>query len=128
MSDLAFTYDALPMRVVFGPGYLARLPDETDRLDLRRILVLSTPGQRGLAEQVASVLGHRAVGIFDRARMHVPVQTATEAAGVAADLGAGGRVAAGGGSTIGLAKALALQANLPFVAVPTTSSLACPPR
>jgi maleylacetate reductase len=28
-----FTYQALPMRVVFGPGSLASLPDEVEALD-----------------------------------------------------------------------------------------------
>ncbi|MCE0765541.1 maleylacetate reductase [Pseudonocardia kujensis] len=116
----AVTYEALPMRVVFGPGSLGRLGEETERLGLRRLLVLSTPGQRVLAERVAAVLGDHAVGIHDRARMHVPVHTVDGAAKAAAELVADGCVAAGGGSTVGLAKALALRAGLPYVALPTT--------
>ena len=113
-------YEALPMRVVFGPGSLARMGEETDRVGLRRVLVLSTPGQRRLAERVAAVLGDRAVGIHDRARRHVPVPTVDEAAKTLTEVGADGCVAAGGGSTIGLAKALALRTGLPYVALPTT--------
>jgi maleylacetate reductase len=52
--------------------------------------------------------------------MHVPTATVSEACAAARDRGADGCVAVGGGSTIGLAKALALRHGLPIVAVPTT--------
>ncbi len=43
-------------------------------------------------------------------------------------LDADGYVAIGGGSTIGVAKALALETSLPIIAVPTTiNELAQPP-
>ncbi|MDI3406236.1 maleylacetate reductase [Streptomyces cavernicola] len=116
----SFVYDALPMRVVFGSGSLARVADEVERLGLQRVLVLCTPQQRELADQVAELLGNRAAGVFDQARMHVPVETVEAAGTVAVDLEADGWVAAGGGSTIGLGKALALRTGLPVVAVPTT--------
>ena len=48
-----FTYDALPIRVVFGAGTLTQLPDEAGRLGLAHVLVLSTPGQRALGQRVA---------------------------------------------------------------------------
>ena len=115
-----FIYDALPGRVVFGTGYLARLAEEIERLVCRRALVLCTPRQRPLAELVAGHLGAQAAGIYDRAAMHVPVETAEEARAAAARLGADCCVAVGGGSTIGLAKAIALTAALPIIALPTT--------
>lgn len=115
-----FTYDALPMRVVFGSGSIEQLAAETDRLGLRRVLVLSTPQQRDLADRAASLMGKSAVGVFDSARMHVPVETVEAAESVASELAIDGCVAVGGGSTIGLAKALALGSDLGIVAVPTT--------
>lgn len=115
-----FVYDALPMRVVFGSGAVARVAEEVDRLDLDRVLVLSTPRQRPVAELVTSLLGERAAGTFDGARMHVPTTTVAAAAAFATARSADGCVAIGGGSTIGLAKALSLKLGLPSVAVPTT--------
>ena len=54
----------------------------------------------------AQLLGARAAGIFDRAVMHVPIETAREAREVARQLGADCAVAVGGGSTTGLGKAI----------------------
>jgi maleylacetate reductase len=116
----SFVYDALPMRVVFGPGALDSLRAETERLGLRRVLVLSTPGQRGLADRVTLLLGPLAAGVFAGARMHVPAATVDAAAEVALAVDADGCVAVGGGSTVGLGKALTLRRGLPVVAVPTT--------
>jgi alcohol dehydrogenase class IV len=52
--------------------------------------------------------------------MHVPIEVAQKAIAEASRLGADCVVAGGGGSTIGLAKAIALHAALPILAVPTT--------
>nr|WP_222623072.1 maleylacetate reductase [Ramlibacter cellulosilyticus] len=105
---------------MFGPGTLRQLASELDRLGVRKALVLSTPEQRASAEQVAGMLGERAAGVFDRAVMHVPIETAREARAHAVRLGADCAVAVGGGSTVGLGKAIALDSGLPIVAVPTT--------
>ena len=116
----SFSYEPLPGRVVFAAGARNRLPDEADRLGIRRILVLSTPEQRDTAEAVCASLGDRVAGIFPRAAMHVPIEIAHEARDEAARLGADGFVAVGGGSTVGLAKAIALVSALPILAIPTT--------
>jgi len=117
-----FQYDALPGRVVFGAGTLARLPAELDRLGAKRALLLSTPGRAEAARRVADILGTRAVGIYDKAVMHVPVEVAEDARRAAAEAGADCCVAVGGGSTTGLGKAIALTSGMPIVAVPTTYS------
>ncbi|GIM95463.1 maleylacetate reductase [Paractinoplanes toevensis] len=115
-----FTYSALPMRVVFGAGSLAELPAEVSALGLSRVLVLCGPRQEDTAKQIASSLGDRAVGILPEATMHVPAATAARAVALATSLGADGCVAVGGGSSIGLGKAVAKELGLPVVAVPTT--------
>ncbi|MEY5100037.1 MAG: hypothetical protein RJA36_2756 [Pseudomonadota bacterium] len=116
----AFNYTALPARVIFGRGRLQQLGQEVEALGARRALVLCTPEQLGLAQRVADLLGTRAAGIFDRAVMHVPIETAREARAAAARLGADCAVAVGGGSTVGLGKAIALESGLPILAIPTT--------
>lgn len=116
----AFVYTAQPARVVFGAGSLQHLEREIGLLGAQRALVLCTPEQRATAEVVAQRLGERAAGIFDRAVMHVPLETAREAREVARALGADCAVAVGGGSTTGLGKAIALDSGLPILAIPTT--------
>jgi maleylacetate reductase len=116
----AFVYTAQPARVVFGAGSLQHLEREIGLLGAQRALVLCTPEQRATAETVAQRLGERAAGIFDRAVMHVPLETAREAREVAGSLGADCAVAVGGGSTTGLGKAISLDSGLPILAIPTT--------
>jgi maleylacetate reductase len=116
----AFTYQALPMRVVFGAGALGKLPDEVAHLGLARVLVLCSPGHEDLGREVAGALGEWSAGVLPEARMHVPIEVARRARDRAVELGADGCVAVGGGSTIGLGKAIALEHDLPVIAVPTT--------
>lgn len=115
-----FTYDVRSPRVVFGAGALERFADEVDRLGATRVLVLCTPGRADTVERIRGALGGQLVGVFDRARMHVPAATAraalAEAERVAADL----CVSLGGGSAIGLGKAVALRGGPAHLAIPTT--------
>jgi hypothetical protein len=115
-----FVYNGQPSRVVFGAGSLQHLEREIDALGARRALVLSTPEQAAHAQQVADRLGTRAAGVFARAVMHVPIETARQARDEARRLGADCAVAIGGGSTTGLGKAIALDSGLPILAIPTT--------
>jgi maleylacetate reductase len=118
-----FVYEAQPMRVVLRSGAsLSAVPEEIERLGLRRVLVVS--GVRGAetAGAVAEALGGACVGLHAEARMHVPVGVADRAVEVARAAGADGCVAVGGGSAIGLGKVIALRTGLPLVAVPSTYS------
>lgn len=115
-----FVYTGHPARVIFSAGSIDRLPQEVERLDLKRVLVLATPRQHALAQGVADRIGERAAGIFASATMHTPVAITEQALAVVVDLAADGIVAIGGGSTVGLGKALALRTDLPQIAIPTT--------
>ncbi|HZR03394.1 MAG TPA: iron-containing alcohol dehydrogenase, partial [Burkholderiales bacterium] len=115
-----FVYQVAPARVVFGRGTLSQVSTESERLGITRALVLATPGQRARAEQVAGLLGSRAAGIFAGAVMHTPVLVTENALRNVHALHADGIVAIGGGSTIGLGKALALRTDLPQLVIPTT--------
>jgi maleylacetate reductase len=117
---LEFVYQALPMRVVVGPGSLARVGDELDRLGISKALVLCSPEQADTGRAVADLLGDRCAGVLAEARMHVPREVADRARSRAGEVGADGCVAVGGGSAIGLGKAIALELGLPVVAIPTT--------
>lgn len=116
----AFVHQSLPMRVVFGAGALAQLPAEVETLGISKALVLCSPEQEQTGRYVAEALGEQAAGVLPEARMHVPLGVAARARDVAGELGADGCVAVGGGSAVGLGKAIALEFGLPVLAVPTT--------
>jgi len=113
----SFTIQRGATRVVFGPGESGHISDHVAHLGLTRILVVSTPGRSDRASQLANALGG---AVFAGAREHVPVETVEEARRALGD--ADGVLALGGGSAIGLAKALARTANVRVIAVPTTYS------
>jgi alcohol dehydrogenase class IV len=73
-----------------------------------------------VAGDVRVAVADRAVTIIDEVRQHVPAADAEVAQRLAADSGADCLVAVGGGSAVGLAKAVALTTGLPILAVPTT--------
>ena len=114
-----FTYTGQPMRVVFGRG-LRPLRDQVGELGVSRAVVISTPDRTSLARRVADAAGSAAIDVFGEAVMHVPAAVVDRAAQRCSDLGCDGYIATGGGSAIGLAKALALSTGAPVIAVPTT--------
>ena len=118
MND--FIYTALPARSFSERESSPRSGEEVEAIGSTRALVLCTPPQRAQAEQVAELLGSRLAGIHDGAEMHVPIESARKARELAAELEADCAVAIGGGSTIGLGKAIALEAPIPIIAIPTT--------
>jgi len=120
VNPLTFQYEALPARVVFGAGTLSRLPEEAARLQLRRVLILSTAGHRANADRVGALLGPLAAEVFAGAVMHTPGQVTEVALALASRLQIDGLIAIGGGSAIGLSKALALRTDLPQIVIPTT--------
>ena len=115
-----FGYTALPMQVRFGIDVLGQLQSHVAELGTERAIVVCTPEQRTLAESILAQLGDRGAGIFDRAEMHVPVEVADAAVQFALDRGADGCVVVGGGSSVGLGKAIALRHQMPIIAIPTT--------
>ncbi len=116
---IPFAHDQPAVRIVFGAGAFERLADE---LEDRRWLVVHGGSQEAAARRLGERLGERCAGTFGEARRHVPAELADRARAHFAELGADGLVAIGGGSVIGLAKAIALTAQVPIVAVPTTYS------
>jgi maleylacetate reductase len=120
MRMRTFVYTSHPARVVFGAGTAERVREEVTRLGCSRALVLSGPRIAAAAKRVRETLGPMAVAGFDGAAMHTPVEATERALRVVDEHAADCLVAVGGGSTTGLAKALALRTDLPQVILPTT--------
>jgi maleylacetate reductase len=122
-ADFAFTHDVPLQRVVFASGALARVGEEAERLKISRALTIATPGSgERLGKKVCDLLGARGAGLHAQAVIHVPKAVADGGLRAAQEARADGVIAVGGGSAIGLAKAIAHQTGLPIIAVPTTYS------
>jgi maleylacetate reductase len=117
-----FVHEALPGRVVFGVGAGDRVVDEVTALGLGRVLVIAAGSSKPAGDRLADRLGDRYGGSFTDVRQHVPEDLAATAREAARATGIDGVVAVGGGSAVGLAKAIAIDLDIPVVAVPTTYS------
>src|ERR1700749_5164758 len=116
---MRFVHDTLPQRVAFGSGEAAaNLRTGISDLGATRVMLIAAKAEMQLADTVAVdipvALRH------DDVVMHVPVEVAERAREAAVRADADVLVSVGGGSTTGLAKAVALTTGLPIVAVPTT--------
>lgn len=110
---MSWEHVTLGQRVRFGTGQAAEhLAEEVERLGARRVVLIA----EDTAPDVTSKI-HVTTRCTDVAP-HVPVANAERAREQAAD--ADLLVSVGGGSTTGLAKAVALTTGLPIIAVPTT--------
>ena len=115
-----FAFDLPPVRVRLAPGARSEVAEEVKRLGAARALVLSTPQQKGQALETAEALGPLAASLYTCAAQHTPVDVTEDALELLKTAEADCLVAVGGGSTIGLGKALAYRTDLPQIAIPTT--------
>lgn len=119
----SFEYSALPGRVVFGRGSIRKLPDEVKRLNKTKPLLLSTPQQAEQVRALEPILKDGSinpVGLYSQATMHTPTHITDDALKYANDCGADCVISFGGGSTIGLGKAISIRTGLEHICIPTT--------
>jgi maleylacetate reductase len=117
---ISFTFDAQASRVVFGEGCFTQIAHEIERLGASRAMLVCTPGRSSLAQRARELIGANVVEVFDRARPHVSQEIAASARSSSRQSAADVVIALGGGSAIGVAKAIALAIPVPIIAIPTT--------
>ncbi|MET0930790.1 MAG: maleylacetate reductase [Aeromicrobium sp.] len=116
---MRFDHETLGQRIRFASGGAnASLRAEMQLLGVTRAMVIASADERDLAETVTSGLPVDVV--HDEVVMHVPTEVAERARATAAAHDVDVLISVGGGSTTGLAKAVALTTGLPIIAVPTT--------
>lgn len=115
-----FEYNGLPAHVIFGYETLDRVRAEVEKLEIKRAIVLTTPGSKEKGNQISELLGSISAGVYPFAKMHTPVNVTEDALTFFHAQKANGIVAIGGGSTIGLGKAIALRTDCPQLVIPTT--------
>ncbi|QDO88116.1 maleylacetate reductase [Ornithinimicrobium ciconiae] len=121
---MSFVHDTLAQRVILGSGLAAQaVADEVTRLGRRRVMVVAGGSEAGLADQIAEGLVSAGLQVtlrWGEVRQHVPLELARRAQAAAARADIDVIVSVGGGSTTGLAKAIAMEVDAPILAVPTT--------
>jgi maleylacetate reductase len=113
-------HETLPSRVLVGRGARHQIPGEIERLGVGRVLLVATGSAEAAADELAEALGARLAARFGRPVQHTPVAVTAEAMELVEKTGADSVVAIGGGSAIGLAKAVSARTGMTQVAVPTT--------
>jgi len=116
----AFEYNANPARVIFGHGTLQKLSSELQRLNVSSSILLSGPRQASQTEHLKSIFNGKIAGIFNEAKMHTPVHVTEKALAYTLDHKADSIISIGGGSAIGLGKAVSIRTGLPHICIPTT--------
>src|SRR4029077_18147200 len=109
--ESSFRYLSYPQEIIFAPGALAQLGEAVARLGWRRLLLCTTGSavRAGHAAQVTGALAERWCATFDHAQPHVPQAQLDEALALAEARQVDAVIGLGGGSPLGLAKAVAHQ-------------------
>lgn len=115
-----FVHELHRGRVVFGVGAIVQVASEVTRLQAKRVLVIGGGHEQTYADDISADLGATLAGRIDQVVQHVPSDAAADAVSRADALDADLLLTIGGGSSVGLAKAVALRRGLPILAIPTT--------
>ncbi len=119
----SFEYEANPGRIVFGRGCIKKLPDEIKHVNKARPVLLSTPEQTEQVRDIQVFLQEchiEVAGLFSEATMHTPTHITLKAVTYTKDKQADCIISFGGGSTIGLGKAISIRTGLKHICIPTT--------
>ncbi|GAB4415991.1 MAG: maleylacetate reductase [Anaerolineae bacterium] len=135
-----FNYTAYAQEIIFAAGGLARLGEAVDHFPWRRLMLCASPSLRanGHVATVEAALGTRLVATYERTQSHVLDFQLAEALAMAGAANIDAVIGLGGGSPIGLAKAVSSaleeqrsgrparaafptdQPLVPVIAIPTT--------
>jgi alcohol dehydrogenase class IV len=118
-----FSYFSQSPKVIFGSGTIAQLPEELKFLKASNPLIISSLSRVSLAHTIRDLLsaaGINAVEILDTAQVHNPSEIIES--GLAKAEARDVLISVGGGSAVGLGKAIGFRTGIPHVCVPTTYS------
>ncbi len=108
--------------VIFGAGAVSRLEETLRHFHWKRVLLCTSRSLRenGHAQRLEEALGKRLAASYDRVQPHVQDVQVAKVLELARRKQVDAVLGIGGGSSIGMAKAVGFQAQLPIVAIPTT--------
>jgi maleylacetate reductase len=126
--------------IIFGAGSVTQLGDAVERFHMRRLMLCATGSLRrgGQIKLIEQALGNRLVAVYEHVQPHVPDFQVAEALELASENEIDALIGMGGGSPIGMAKAISValeekrtgqpakaafptdQPLIPVIAIPTT--------
>ncbi len=135
-----FRYTGYAQEIIFGAGSVSHLNEAVERFNWRRLMLCSTGSARrnGTIASLEKVLGGHLVASYDHVQPHVPDFQVSEAVALASEQAIDVVIGLGGGSPIGMAKAVSFaleeqrsgrparaafptdQPLIPVIAIPTT--------
>jgi maleylacetate reductase len=133
-----FRYIGYAQEIIFGPGSLARIGEAVERFGWQRLMLCTSASQRrnGAIATVEGALGERLLATYDAVQSHVQASQVTAVLELAEQHNADAIIGLGGGSPLGLAKAVSFaleekhgelhhtspiaQPLVPVIAIPTT--------
>lgn len=115
-----FIYQSFPNKVYFGDGQIKKINGIIKELGGIRLFVVAGSRAGLIIDELVTSFGEKNVFHFSKVVQHVPKIVVEEALALANENQSNLIIAIGGGSAIGLAKAMALENRLPILAVPTT--------
>lgn len=118
-----FTYKSFPNQIHFGAGKIQELPNILNNYLTEpndKVMVFAESWVQAKIDALVEAVGAEKVHHFSKIIQHVPQTLVEEALATCNQVKPKVMLSIGGGSSVGLAKALALQNRLPIIAVPTT--------
>ena len=117
---MQFKFKPAPSKIVFGENTALTLREEAAELGAERVMIACTKGMVVRIGPVLEKLGDMCVSVFDGVEPHCPEPVALAALEKFKETNADLIVTIGGGSTIGIGKAITLRTGAPFIVVVTT--------
>jgi maleylacetate reductase len=122
-----FHYVSYAQEVIFSSGAFERLKEPVERSGNHQYLMVCTSKAIVASGQLArleAAIGSQLVAVFDRVKPHIQDIQVNEAIALATKNKVDGIIGFGGGSSIGMAKAVAAalsnEKSVPVLAIPTT--------
>src|SRR5436305_15140387 len=105
-----FGYISYAQEIIFGAGSAAQLGDAVKRFGMRRLMLCTTRSLRrgGQIKLIEQTIGNRLVAVYEHVQPHVPDFQVAEVLELASENEIDALIGMGGGSPIGMAKAISM--------------------
>jgi maleylacetate reductase len=126
----SFTYSLHSQEIIFGAASLARLREVVTRYGWEKLVLYTSQSMRarGRVQEIHNLVGARLAAVRDDIQPHVQDKQVLPSVMIAKEVGADAIIALGGGSVLGMAKAIVSTLRkergsdlpVPIIAIPTT--------